>query len=144
RVPARQNPADRALRGCRPKRPLHGQAIYQRQAPALRRRVGARTDPPRAAQSRIRALGRRAARLRRRRRVAARHRVKPPNISKLLLTWYGLGHRELPWRATGDPYRIWVSEIMLQQTRAQAVLPYYQRFLDRFPTLEDLAAASED
>jgi len=70
--------------------------------------------------------------------------LKPPAISKLLLRWYGRGHRELPWRATSDPYRIWVSEIMLQQTRAQAVLPYYERFLDRFPSVEALAAASED
>jgi A/G-specific adenine glycosylase len=70
--------------------------------------------------------------------------VKRPAISSLLLQWYRRSHRELPWRANSDPYRIWVSEIMLQQTRAQAVLPYYQRFLDRFPTVEALAAASED
>jgi A/G-specific adenine glycosylase len=62
---------------------------------------------------------------------------------KRLLAWYRRGHRDLPWRRTRDPYRIWVSEIMLQQTRAQAVVPYYQRFLDRFPTVETLAAASE-
>ncbi len=61
-----------------------------------------------------------------------------------LLAWYRQGHRDLPWRATGDPYRIWVSEIMLQQTRAQAVIPYYHRFLERFPTVEALAGASED
>jgi A/G-specific adenine glycosylase len=62
---------------------------------------------------------------------------------KALVDWYRRGHRDLPWRRTQDPYRIWVSEIMLQQTRAQAVIPYYQRFLDRFPTLESLAAAAE-
>jgi A/G-specific adenine glycosylase len=62
---------------------------------------------------------------------------------KALVEWYRRGHRDLPWRRTQDPYRIWVSEIMLQQTRAQAVIPYYQRFLDRFPTLEALAAAAE-
>ena len=62
---------------------------------------------------------------------------------KLLLAWYRRGHRDLPWRRTQDPYGIWVSEIMLQQTRAQAVIPYYQRFLDRFPTVEMLAAAEE-
>jgi A/G-specific adenine glycosylase len=62
---------------------------------------------------------------------------------KPLLAWYRRGHRDLPWRRTSDPYRIWVSEIMLQQTRAQAVIPYYQRFLDRFPTVEALAAAEE-
>jgi A/G-specific adenine glycosylase len=60
-----------------------------------------------------------------------------------LVDWYGRAHRDLPWRRTQDPYRIWVSEIMLQQTRAQAVIPYYQRFLDRFPTVEALAAAAE-
>ena len=53
------------------------------------------------------------------------------------------GHRDLPWRRTTDPYRIWVSEIMLQQTRAAAVVPYYHRFLERFPTVEALAAAGE-
>lgn len=62
---------------------------------------------------------------------------------KQLADWYLGAHRDLPWRRTTDPYRIWVSEIMLQQTRAQAVIPYYQRFLDRFPTVESLAAAAE-
>ena len=62
---------------------------------------------------------------------------------KALLAWYRRAHRDLPWRRTREPYRIWVSEIMLQQTRAQAVIPYYQRFLDRFPTVEALAAAAE-
>ncbi len=66
------------------------------------------------------------------------------NISGLLLRWYARGHRDLPWRRTTDPYRIWVSEIMLQQTRAQAVIPYYEKFLTRFPTVEVLAAARED
>ncbi len=71
--------------------------------------------------------------------MAARHR-----ITALLLAWYRRGHRELPWRADANPYRIWVSEIMLQQTRASAVIPYYRRFLDRFPTVEALAAAAEE
>jgi A/G-specific adenine glycosylase len=70
--------------------------------------------------------------------VAARHR-----IGELLTAWYARGHRDLPWRRTKDPYRIWVSEIMLQQTRAQAVIPYYERFLERFPTVEALASADE-
>ncbi|HWQ56999.1 MAG TPA: A/G-specific adenine glycosylase [Bryobacteraceae bacterium] len=61
-----------------------------------------------------------------------------------LLAWYGRRRRDLPWRTTLDPYRIWVSEIMLQQTRAQTAIPYYQRFLERFPTVESLAAASEE
>jgi A/G-specific adenine glycosylase len=75
--------------------------------------------------------------------MAPRHRLKP-EISRLLLEWYTRGHRDLPWRNTRDPYAIWVSEIMLQQTRAQAVIPYYQRFLERFPTVGALAAAAED
>ena len=60
-----------------------------------------------------------------------------------LAAWYDRRARPLPWRATRDPYRIWVSEIMLQQTRAQAAIPYYERFLRRFPTVAALAAASE-
>ena len=70
--------------------------------------------------------------------------MKRRNLASLLLAWYGRSHRDLPWRHTSDPYRIWVSEIMLQQTRAQAVIPYYQRFLETFPTVEALAAAAED
>src|ERR1019366_7928196 len=66
------------------------------------------------------------------------------NVGSLLLAWYARGHRDLPWRHARDPYPIWVSEIMLQQTRAQAVIPYYRRFLERFPTVRTLAAASED
>jgi len=73
--------------------------------------------------------------------MAARHRVK---LVRLLLAWYRKGHRDLPWRRTSDPYRIWVSEIMLQQTRAQSAIPYYQRFLERFPSVQALAAASEE
>jgi A/G-specific adenine glycosylase len=75
--------------------------------------------------------------------MAPRHRVKP-SLSEALLAWYDRGHRDLPWRQTRDPYRIWVSEIMLQQTRAQAVIPYYERFLARFPSVEALAAAKEE
>jgi len=70
--------------------------------------------------------------------------VSLPSVARLLLAWYRTGHRDLPWRGTTDPYRIWVSEIMLQQTRAQAVIPYYRRFLERFPTVETLAGAAED
>jgi A/G-specific adenine glycosylase len=68
-------------------------------------------------------------------------RARP--FSARLLEWYDAGHRDLPWRRTDDPYRIWVSEIMLQQTRAQTVIPYYERFLDRFPDAEALANAPE-
>ena len=61
-----------------------------------------------------------------------------------LLPWYRANARDLPWRKTEDPYRIWVSEIMLQQTRVAAVLGYYARFLAAFPTVEALAEAPED
>ena len=54
------------------------------------------------------------------------------------------GRRGLPWQGTRDPYRIWLSEVMLQQTQVAAVIPYYQRFLDRYPTVDALAAATED
>ncbi|WP_176066729.1 A/G-specific adenine glycosylase [Anaeromyxobacter diazotrophicus] len=68
-------------------------------------------------------------------------------LRRRLLAWWDAGHRELPWRfPTGeaDPYRVWISEVMLQQTQVAAVVPYYLRFLERFPTLEALAEASED
>ena len=60
-----------------------------------------------------------------------------------LLAWYDLHRRDLPWRASRDPYRIWLSEIMLQQTRVAAVIEHYHEFLRRFPTVEKLAAARE-
>lgn len=63
-------------------------------------------------------------------------------LSDNLLAWYGEHGRDLPWRQTRDPYAIWVSEIMLQQTRVETVLPYYQRFMDRYPTVEALAETS--
>ncbi|MGH7822915.1 MAG: A/G-specific adenine glycosylase, partial [Candidatus Binatia bacterium] len=61
-----------------------------------------------------------------------------------LLRWYRAHHRDLPWRRTRDPYAIWVAETMLQQTRSETVLGYHARFLERFPTVEDLARARED
>ncbi len=60
-----------------------------------------------------------------------------------LLTWFSSNARDLPWRRTRDPYRIWLSETMLQQTRAAAAIPYYERFLEQFPDVESLARASE-
>ena len=54
-------------------------------------------------------------------------------IPRLLLEWYRTNKRDLPWRRTKDPYRIWVAEIMLQQTRVDTVIPYYERFLKKFP-----------
>ncbi|SFH53897.1 A/G-specific DNA-adenine glycosylase [Pisciglobus halotolerans] len=61
-----------------------------------------------------------------------------------LLSWYDIEKRDLPWRENHDPYRIWVSEIMLQQTRVETVIPYFLRFMELFPTIADLAAADED
>jgi A/G-specific adenine glycosylase len=58
-----------------------------------------------------------------------------------LLTWFDQHRRDLPWRRTSDPYKIWLSEVMLQQTRVETVLPFYNRFLERFPMVEDLARA---
>lgn len=60
-----------------------------------------------------------------------------------LLRWYADHRRELPWRKEGDPYRVWVSEVMLQQTRVDVVLDYFARFMDRFPSIEHLARAEE-
>ena len=66
------------------------------------------------------------------------------NFTKAVLAWYDTGHRDLPWRHTTDAYRIWVSEIMLQQTRAETVVSYYERFLARYPTVYVLAKSSEE
>ena len=65
-------------------------------------------------------------------------------IAPLILAWYDRHARTLPWRGIHDPYRTWVSETMLQQTRVETVLGYYDRFLQRFPTVADLAASPED
>jgi A/G-specific adenine glycosylase len=65
-------------------------------------------------------------------------------IRKRLLGWFRKYRRELPWRINKDPYRIWLSEIMLQQTRVAAVIPYYERFLERFPDICALAEAPEE
>ena len=66
------------------------------------------------------------------------------NFTQTILSWYDQGHRDLPWRRTQDPYRIWISEIMLQQTRAETVVSYYERCLARYPTVQDLASAPEE
>src|SRR5271169_1659919 len=63
---------------------------------------------------------------------------------KQLLGWFRQFQRDLPWRRTSDPYRIWLSEIMLQQTRVAAAIPYYERFLERFPDVRTLAEAPEE
>lgn len=64
-------------------------------------------------------------------------------FSRRLLHWYERHGRRLPWRGRSDPYAVWVSEIMLQQTRVEAVIPYFERWMARFPTIADLAAAAE-
>jgi len=66
------------------------------------------------------------------------------NFQQRLLKWFRVHRRELPWRSSRDPYRIWVAEIMLQQTRIAAVLPYYERFLKTFPSVEALARAPQE
>ncbi len=70
--------------------------------------------------------------------------MKPAILHRELLRWYEKEKRDLPWRRNKDPYRIWISEIMLQQTRVEAVLPYFERFLSNFPTVRDLAEADLD
>lgn len=65
------------------------------------------------------------------------------DIGNKLINWYRENKRELPWRNTTDPYKIWLSEIILQQTRVQQGLPYYEKFTNQFPTINELADASE-
>src|SRR5512137_208808 len=65
-------------------------------------------------------------------------------MRRALLGWYDRNRRDLPWRRTKDPYRIWVSEVMLQQTTVKAATPYYEAFLKRFPTLQSLAEEPEE
>ncbi len=73
-----------------------------------------------------------------------------PDIGRLedfrqsLMAWYDRHRRDMPWRETRDPYAVWISEIMLQQTRVDQVLPYYDRFMSRFPTVEELGGARLD
>jgi A/G-specific adenine glycosylase len=64
-------------------------------------------------------------------------------VTEKLVNWFEAAQRKLPWRETADPYRIWISEVMLQQTRVAAVIPYYERFLTRFPDIASLAGAPE-
>lgn len=67
--------------------------------------------------------------------------LNPTRFRENLLNWYKRSHRPMPWRDTQDPYPIWLAEIMLQQTTVAAVIPYYQRFLQRFPSVQALASA---
>lgn len=71
----------------------------------------------------------------------ATRKVSPRLLRSRLLRWFGRNQRKMPWRNTKNPYRIWLSEIMLQQTRVTAVIPYYQRFLRHYPTVQKLARA---
>lgn len=68
---------------------------------------------------------------------------KIKTFQETFLTWYHKEKRNLPWRATNDPYAIWISEIMLQQTRVETVIGYFYRFMEQFPTIQDLAVAEE-
>lgn len=70
--------------------------------------------------------------------------VESPKLVSALLRWYDQHRRDLPFRRTTDPYAIWVSEVMLQQTQVRTVLPYYERWMRRFPDVQALAAADED
>src|ERR1700760_359005 len=75
---------------------------------------------------------------------AAAPKTEREDLQRAVLAWYRQGRRDLPWRRTTDPYAIWVSEIMLQQTRVAAVLDKYAQFLKYFPTVQALAAAHVD
>jgi A/G-specific adenine glycosylase len=70
--------------------------------------------------------------------------IKREDFQKDLISWFSREQRDLPWRKDRDPYKVWVSEIMLQQTRVDTVIPYFNRFLEKFPTLDALALAEED
>lgn len=69
--------------------------------------------------------------------------VRPDQVRRRLLAWFARHARDLPWRHDRDPHRIWISEVMLQQTQVATVIPYFERFLQRFPTFSALAQASE-
>jgi A/G-specific adenine glycosylase len=71
-------------------------------------------------------------------------RASAARLRRALLRWYDANRRDLPWRRTDDPYAIWISETMLQQTRVETVIPYYERFLARFPDPASLASADRD
>jgi len=76
--------------------------------------------------------------------ASASAKPRPAALHRALGDWYARRRRDLPWRRTRDPFRIWVSEVMLQQTTVRAAAPYYEAFLERFPTVEHLAAARDE
>ena len=65
------------------------------------------------------------------------------NFGNNIISWYKINKRDLPWRLTSDPYKIWLSEVLLQQTRVDQGTGYYERFVEAYPTVQDLAAANE-
>lgn len=71
-------------------------------------------------------------------------RERLSSMERPLLAWYSSRARSLPWRDDPKPYRVWISEIMLQQTRVEAVKPYFERFMEAFPTVSHLAQAEDD
>jgi A/G-specific adenine glycosylase len=75
---------------------------------------------------------------------AKRMEIDKAQLEKQLLAWWDAGHLSWPWRESQDPYVIWVAEVMLQQTQIATVIPYFERWMARFPTVQDLAAASLD
>src|SRR5436305_15202872 len=70
--------------------------------------------------------------------------VKAPALVSALLEWFSANARDLPWRRTLDPYAVWVSEIMLQQTQVKTVIPYWERWMHELPRIESLANASSE
>jgi len=78
------------------------------------------------------------------REISNQKQAVPGQICEPLLNWYPNHHRDLPWRKDKNPYHVWISEIMLQQTRVEAVKGYYERFLNALPTVQDLAVCPED
>ncbi|AMY04440.1 A/G-specific adenine glycosylase [Staphylococcus condimenti] len=70
--------------------------------------------------------------------------LQPDTFKDDILNWFKINQREMPWRETTNPYYIWISEVMLQQTQVKTVIDYYHRFTERFPTIEDLSMAEQD
>ena len=66
------------------------------------------------------------------------------NYTNIIVKWFQDNKRDLPWRQDKDPYHVWLSEIMLQQTRIEAVIDYYNRFLNELPTIKDLAGVNDE
>jgi A/G-specific adenine glycosylase len=91
----------------------------------------------------VKKAGKVAGRRRRRQAAGVIGLADPAAVANALLRWYARARRDLPWRRSQEPYRVWVSEIMLQQTQVERVKDFFLRFLDRFPTVASLAAATE-